>query len=324
MKIVRFETGQGARVGVLDGDAVVDLVGVQEKHLIWSAEDVTHLADTRLLIQHWDALKASVDEAVDLSRQDESLRLALKDVRLLAPMLPSTILCAGSNYLSHNQEKANADTSGKEPEFFIKTSDCVVGPQDNIILDHRLTHKLDGEVELAVVIGKPGRHIPKERALEHVFGYTIVNDVTARDRQVRTRPDGSHWYELGRGKFFDTSAPLGPCITTADEIADPQQLMVRSWVNDELRQISSTSQMIWSVAELVHFFSINATLRPGMVIITGTPSGTAWSTDAELGGRWSGTNGMVRASGYLKSGDVIVCEIDQIGQLINTVRAVAS
>jgi 2-keto-4-pentenoate hydratase/2-oxohepta-3-ene-1,7-dioic acid hydratase in catechol pathway len=171
-----------------------------------------------------------------------------------------------------------------------------------------------------VVIGKPGRHIPKERALEHVFGYTIVNDVTARDRQVRRRPDGSYWYELGRGKFFDTSAPLGPCITTADELGDPQNVVVRSWVNGELRQISSTSQMIWTVAELVHFFSVNVTLRPGMVIITGTPSGTAWSTDAELGGRWSGTDGMVPAKGYLQDGDQVVCEIDRIGRLENVVR----
>jgi 2-keto-4-pentenoate hydratase/2-oxohepta-3-ene-1,7-dioic acid hydratase in catechol pathway len=156
-------------------------------------------------------------------------------------------------------------------------------------------------------------------ALDHVFGYTIVNDVTARDRQVRRRPDGSYWYELGRGKLFDTSAPLGPCITTRDEIPDPQAIMVRAWVNGELRQISSTSQMIWSVAELIHFFSVNMTLRPGMVIITGTPSGTAWSSDEELGGKWAGTNGMVKAQGYLQPGDTVVCEIDGIGRLSNPI-----
>ena len=100
-------------------------------------------------------------------------------------MLPSTILCSGSNYLDHNQEKANTPISGKEPEFFIKTSDCVVGPGEPIVLDEKVTRKMDCETELAIVIGKPGRHIPVAHALDHVFGYTIVNDVTARDRQVR-------------------------------------------------------------------------------------------------------------------------------------------
>jgi 2-keto-4-pentenoate hydratase/2-oxohepta-3-ene-1,7-dioic acid hydratase in catechol pathway len=112
---------------------------------------------------------------------------------------------------------------------------------------------------------------------------------------------------------------MGPCITTSDEIPNPQDIMIRSWVNDELRQISSTSQMIWSVAELVHFFSINMTLRPGMVIITGTPSGTAWSSDEDLGGKWAGTDGMVKAKRYLQPNDTIVCEVEGIGQLSNLI-----
>lgn len=320
MKIVNFQSPSGTRVGVLDGDFVVDLLAVNQVNSVFTPAHAAHLGNTVSVIEHWHALRPGFEQAVKISSQSGAGRLPGQAVQLLAPMMPSSILCSGSNYLSHNAEKANADISGKEPEFFIKTGDCVVGPGADIVLDRVLTHKLDGEVELAVVIGKPGRHISIEHALDHVFGYTIVNDVTARDRQVRKRPDGSFWYELGRGKFFDSSAPLGPCITTADELAHPQDLMVRSWVNGELRQISSTSQMIWSVAQLVHFFSVNVTLRPGMVIITGTPSGTAWSTDAELGGRWSGTDGMVPAKGYLQDGDRIVCEIDLIGRLENTVR----
>src|SRR5262249_29875564 len=124
-------------------------------------------------------------------------RRPLADIRLGAPMRPTTILCAGSNYREHNEEKANTPLSGREPEFFVKTSDCVIGPAEEIVFDPLLTQKLDCETELAVVIGRPGRHIPVERALEHVFGYTIVNDVTARDRQVRTSPSGTTWYELG-------------------------------------------------------------------------------------------------------------------------------
>lgn len=319
MKIINFQSPFGIRVGVTEGDFVIDVLASHQAHTAFSQEALVHLDNTISVIKHWHELRPGFELALEHSRASGAGRIESAQVQLLAPIIPSSILCSGSNYLSHNAEKANADISGKEPEFFIKTGDCVVGPGSNIVLDRVLTQKLDGEVELAVVIGKSGRHISKERALEYVFGYTIVNDVTARDRQVRSRPDGSFWYELGRGKFFDTSAPLGPCITTADELGDPQDLMVRSWVNGELRQISSTSQMIWSVAQLVHFFSVNVTLRPGMVIITGTPSGTAWSTDAELGGRWSGTDGMVPAKGYLKDGDRIVCEIDRIGQLENTV-----
>src|SRR5690606_35134924 len=205
------------------------------------------------------------------------------------------------------------------PEFFIKTADCLADPGQGIPYDPILTRKLDGEVELAVVIGQPGRHIPVEQALQHVFGYTIINDVSARDRQVRLRSDGTSWYELGRGKVFDCSAPMGPCIVTADEIPDPQTLGIRSWVNGELRQNGTTADMIWSVAELIHAFSINLTLRPGMVIITGTPSGTAWSTDSTLGGKWSGGNGIVPAKGYLWPGHRIECEIDNIGLLRNHV-----
>jgi 2-keto-4-pentenoate hydratase/2-oxohepta-3-ene-1,7-dioic acid hydratase in catechol pathway len=319
MKLINFLVNGHTRVGVLEGDTVVDLVALQEAAPFVTGPQQAALGNTIELIRAWGDIQPRLKAAVAQSASVPASRKPLASVDLQAPMVPSTILCSGSNYLSHNQEKANADISGKEPEFFIKTGDCVVGHGQPVILDRILTNKLDGEVELAVVIGKAGRHIAVEDALDHVFGYTIVNDMTARDRQVRKRPDGSYWYELGRGKFFDSGAPMGPCITTRDEIPDAQQLMVKSWVNSDLRQISSTSQMIWTVAQLVHFFSINVTLRPGMVIITGTPSGTAWSCDPELGGKWAGTDGMVRATGYLKDGDEIVCEISGIGRLSNRV-----
>jgi 2-keto-4-pentenoate hydratase/2-oxohepta-3-ene-1,7-dioic acid hydratase in catechol pathway len=238
--------------------------------------------------------------------------------KLAAPMLPSTILCAGSNYREHNDEKANTPTSGKEPEFFIKTSDSVIGPGEAIRYDRALTRKLDCETELAIVISKPGRHIPAERALDHVFGYTIVNDVTARDRQVR-KSGSFTWYDLGRGKAFDTSAPMGPWIVTADEIVDPQALEIQTRINGELRQSSNTSNMIWSCADLIHFFSTNFTLKPGMIIITGTPAGTAWSVDRELGGQWRPKQGVTAATRYCLPGDQIECEIQSIGVLENSV-----
>ena len=271
----------------------------------------------------WAALAA---QSAELFAASQGVH-ALGEVRLLAPMMPSTILCAGSNYHAHNREKASAPLSGKEPEFFIKTSDCVVGPGDAIVHDAVMTKKLDCETELAIVIGKAGRHIPVESALEHVFGYAIINDVTARDLQVRRKPDGTTWYELGRGKVFDTSAPFGPCIVTADEIGDPQRLQIRTRINGELRQSGNTSDMIWTCAQLIHFFSVNLTLRPGMVIITGTPAGTAWSSDKELGGNWTPPadgEPMVPAKGYNQPGDRIESEIERIGVLSNHVVSYAA
>jgi 2-keto-4-pentenoate hydratase/2-oxohepta-3-ene-1,7-dioic acid hydratase in catechol pathway len=155
----------------------------------------------------------------------------------------------------------------------------------------------------------------------HIFGYTVANDVTARDRQVRKTADGTVFYELGRGKAFDTSLPLGPEIVTADELGDPQDLALTTRINGELRQSARTSDMIWSCAELVHFFSTNFTLRPGMVILTGTPAGTAWSVDAELGGTWQPAEGLTPAARYCLPGDEVVGEIAGIGRLRNPVVA---
>lgn len=310
MKLVTFKVAGGARLGAQVDGAIVDLQ---------AADGGTDglFADMLAFIRSGEAGLARATAAIASGKG----RVGLADAPLLAPLLPSTILCAGSNYHAHNAEKKDSPTSGKEPEFFVKTSDCVVGPDEPILYDDRLTRKLDCETELAVVMGKPGRHIPVERALDHVFGYTIVNDVTARDRQVRTNEAGFTWYELGRGKAFDTSAPLGPCIVTADEIGDPQKLDLKTRINGELRQSSNTSDMIWTCAELIHFFSTNFTLRAGMVIITGTPAGTAWSTDTELGGKWRNLPGLVPATRYCLPGDVVECEMEKIGTLRNPVAS---
>ena len=239
-------------------------------------------------------------------------------MRLLAPLVPPVILNSGQNYWDHRDEKPEVDQ--KEPEFFLKTPFAVIGPDEPVLYDTVVTKKLDYEVELAVVIGKPGRHIPAERALEHVFGYTIANDVTARDRQAVPHPQGGWEYALGPGKNFDTSAPLGPWIVTRDEIADPQDLQLRTYVNDEVRQSNSTAKMIWSVAEIVAFFSHFYTLQPGFVLETGTPGGTAWATDPEIGGKPFDRDDVVR-KGYLQVGDVVRVEIEGIGSLSNPIVA---
>jgi 2-keto-4-pentenoate hydratase/2-oxohepta-3-ene-1,7-dioic acid hydratase in catechol pathway len=313
MKIVRFKSGAGLRLGFVSGDQIVDPLAALPE----GDADRRFFADMQSLIAAGEAGMARAKSLIEAA--PASARLRPGDVKLAAPILPTTILCSGSNYHAHNAEKANTPISGKEPEFFVMTADNVIGPDDAIIYDPSYTKKLDCETELAIVIGKEGRHIPRERALDHVFGYTIVNDVTARDLQVRRSPEGSVWYEVGRGKMFDTSSPLGPAVVTADEIPDPQALMLRTRINGELRQSTNTSDMIFSCAELIHFFSTGLTLRPGMVIITGTPAGTAWSNDAELGGKWQAQPGLVRASRYCLPGDVVESELEKIGVLRNIV-----
>src|ERR1700729_4132253 len=315
MKIVSFcREHQEARLGILLDDAILDAAAVSS---VLQREHECYFRDARSFIRAGDAAIAAAKQLID--RRPVGALLKRDSVKLAPPIIPSTILCAGSNYREHNEEKASSPTSGKEPEFFLKTADSVVGPEEPIVYDEKLTRKLDCETELAIVIGRSGRHILKDQALKHVFGYTIVNDVTARDRQVRRSGDFT-WYELGRGKAFDSSAPLGPCIVTADEIPDPQMLDIRTRINGELRQFSNTRNMIWTCADLVHFFSTNFTLKPGMVIITGTPAGTAWSTDAELGGHWKPNGDLVAASRYCLPGDLVESEIERIGVLRNPVQ----
>jgi len=312
MRIVNFRTGRELRLGLLMGNRILDPLTAERlepKEAAWFSSTVDFI----------EAGKPALTLATSLLDDGAGEWREVSEVTLAAPIRPTTMLCAGSNYRAHNQEKANTPLSGVEPEFFVKTADCIIGPGESILHDSLLTTKLDCETELAVVVGRSGRHIPIDKALEHVFGYTIVNDVTARDRQVRRSPGGTVWYDLGRGKAFDTSAPTGPVIVTADEIGDPQSLRLSTRINGELRQSSSTAEMIWSCAEIIHFFSINFTLRPGMVIITGTPAGTAWSNDPELGGHWQPAPGLVPATRYCLPGDVIECEIEKIGILTNRI-----
>ncbi len=319
MKLVRYYGQGGLRVGAIDGEEVVDAMAALRMKRSLSDVESAMLADMVPLIEGGPRGLDLVTEAVASSRTRTAARQKLANVRLLAPLTPGLILASGGNYKDHRDEKDEAPLAGREPEYFFKTPRSVIGPDDIIERDPRVTKKLDYEVELAVVIGRQGRHISDERALEHVFGYTILNDVTARERQVRFRPDGSYFYEAGSSKNFDTSTPMGPYILTADELPDPQTLALRTYVNEELRQNNSTSNMIFPASHLVSFFSTFLTLYPGYVIATGTPGGTAWGGDKELGGRPYTRNDVVRAKDYLQIGDVVRCEIETLGVLRNTV-----
>jgi 2-keto-4-pentenoate hydratase/2-oxohepta-3-ene-1,7-dioic acid hydratase in catechol pathway len=300
VKLVTFSRDGERGVGAVEGDRVVDLR--------FPGDMVSFVAGGEASLA-WARCKLA-DPGDDVH--------PLGEIQLEAPLLPPVILNSGQNYWDHRDEKPAVDQ--KEPEFFLKSPLAVIGPEAPILYDSIVTRKLDYEVELAVVIGKPGRHIPVERALEHVFGYTVANDVTARDRQAVPHPEGGWEYALGPGKNFDTSAPLGPWIVTRDEIPDPQALGLRTYVNGEIRQNNTTAKMIWSVAEIIAFFSHFYTLRPGVVLETGTPGGTAWATDPEIGGKPYDRDDVVRA-GYLQVGDVVTVEVDGIGSLTNPVVA---
>jgi 2-keto-4-pentenoate hydratase/2-oxohepta-3-ene-1,7-dioic acid hydratase in catechol pathway len=189
---------------------------------------------------------------------------ALEGAELEAPLRPAKIICIGLNYLDHIRE-SNAEPP-KEPLIFAKFPTAVIGPGEPIPVDGELTKRVDWEVELAVVIGRRMRNVAADRALEGVFGYTVANDVSARDLQFS---DGQ-WV---RAKSLDGFCPLGPVVLTADEVPDPQALALRTTVNGEVVQDSTTAEMVFGVAELIEFCSRSFTLEPGDVLLTGTPWG---------------------------------------------------
>lgn len=219
--------------------------------------------------------------------------------KLLAPLQPPAILCIGLNYRQHA-----AETGIKIPEYpvlFMKNPASLAHPHDPIVLPAACVNRpqVDYEAELVVVIGKPARNVPVANALDYVLGYTAGNDVSARWWQKHA--GASQWI---RGKSFDTFCPLGPELVTADDLPDPQDLRVRCILNNEVMQDGHTSDMIFSVAELVAFLSQGTTLLPGTVILSGTPSGVGFVRQPPV---------------YLKSGDVVSIEIEGIGTLTNPV-----
>lgn len=317
MKLVSFRHQGAVKVGVLDGDAIVDVKAVLSAGSL-SEADAAAIATMNALIEAGKRGTDLAASALEKSKGNGAGRHPYATTKLDVPLRPGLILASGGNYSDHRDEKEEAPLAGREPEFFFKTPHTVVAPGDPLEIDPRVTSKLDYEVELAVVIGKKGRHIAMENVADHIFGYTVLNDVTARERQVRYKTDGTMFYESGSSKNFDNATPIGPCIVTTDEIRDPQNLFLRTFVNGELRQNNNTRNMTFSAAKLVSFFSTFLTLFPGYMIATGTPGGTAWGNDPELGGTAYSRNDVVRG-GYLKVGDVVTCEVEGIGELSNPV-----
>lgn len=220
--------------------------------------------------------------------------------RLLAPIVPTDILCIGLNYRAHAAESGS--TVPEHPMLFIKSSNTLNHPGAPIPIP-RLSSMIDYEAELVVVIGKDAKHVPRERALDYVLGYTCGNDVSARDWQREKRLGGG---QFARGKSFDGFCPIGPCIVTRDEIPDPNALRVRCELNGRIMQDCSTSDMIFDVPTLIASLSSTLTLRAGAIIMTGTPHGVGMARNPPV---------------WLKPGDHVVVEIERIGRLENPVVA---
>ncbi|MGA7522619.1 MAG: fumarylacetoacetate hydrolase family protein [Acidobacteriaceae bacterium] len=227
----------------------------------------------------------------------DASRIALSGVRLLAPLpRPPRIFCVGLNYRDHAVESKMEIP--KVPTFFLKLPSAVIGPEETVRIP-AMTQQPDYEVELALVIGKAGRDIPKENWRDHVFGYMILNDVSARDVQLAT----SQWT---LGKSFDTFCPIGPAIVTGDEIPDPHALDIRLSISGEILQHSNTRELIFKAPDLIAYLSSITALEPGDIISTGTPAGVGLGRTPR---RW------------LQPGETMVAEVEGLGQLINPVGA---
>jgi 2-keto-4-pentenoate hydratase/2-oxohepta-3-ene-1,7-dioic acid hydratase in catechol pathway len=283
MKLVTFQrSGKGPEAGVVLSERVVSLAGVGCSSIV---SLLAEGEEGRARVENW-VYNPPPDAVADLA-----------SVKLLAPIpRPPKLICVGLNYRDHALE-SNMEIP-KVPTIFNKFPNTVIATGDPIVLP-KLSSKPDYEAEFAFVIGRGGRHIPAERWKDHVFGYTIVHDVSARDYQMAT----SQWL---MGKTFDTFAPMGPWIVSADEIDDPHALDISLTIGDEVLQNSNTRELIFKVPDLVAWLSSVVTLEPGDVVATGTPAGVGFAR---------------KPPRYLKPGDVVVIKVQGIGELRNPVIA---
>lgn len=286
MKLVTYLDGQPL-VGVVVDGGVVDLSGRFDSMSALIEEGEPALEEVRSLINNADPL-ADISEV---------------ELRAPIPHPRRNVFCMGWNYLTHFAEgRGRRGGQGEElpeyPTFFDKPTTTVIGPYEGIPFDPNFSEKMDYEAELAVVMGRTGRSIPAAEAMDHIFGYTIANDITARDVQRR---HGGQWL---KGKGMDGSCPLGPWILTADEIPDPQNLQVRCHVNGVEKQNSNTRFMIFPVAKLIEELSLAMTLLSGDILLTGTPEGVGYArTPPE----------------YLSPGDEVTVGVSGIGKITNRV-----
>ncbi|MEA2824999.1 MAG: hypothetical protein QOF03_1481 [Alphaproteobacteria bacterium] len=300
-RLATYQAANGPRAGIIIGDSVFDAATLTGR---------PSYASVLGLLEDWPRAADVIQTAMRTNPANGS---PLADTHLRAPVLwPSAIYCAGANYRDHALEMAkrlgrpldpDPKANGGAPWHFLKASRCVTDPGATVAATS-YSKKLDWEVELAAVIGRPARNIPVERALDYVAGYTCANDLSARD--LSKRPEASEkspfHFDWTCQKSFDGSCPLGPWIVPADDIPDPQDLFLKLWVNDVLKQDSNTAEMIFTLADQIAHLSRGMTLYPGDIILTGTPAGV----------------GTGRGE-FLNAGDVVRIEIERIGTLTNRI-----
>jgi 2,4-didehydro-3-deoxy-L-rhamnonate hydrolase len=289
MRFYSFESDGNVHLGIgaADGKRVLDL-----------AEAAPELSKNLVeLIADFASIEPVLRKVIQ-SNQSSAWTHDLESLRLLAPIpRPGKILCSGINYRSHLEENPKAILP-EEPFFFAKLPSTVIGPSQPIICPRR-SQQVDYEIELAVVIGRKMTETAESDVLEHVFGYTILHDVSARDVQFRDN-------QITLGKNFDTFCPIGPCVVTRDEISRPDRISLKTFLNGQIMQDGSTSDWLFSLPQLLSFLSQRITLEPGDIVSTGTPAGVGVFRKPPI---------------FLKPGDIVRLEADQIGVLQNNVTA---
>ncbi|WP_420631614.1 fumarylacetoacetate hydrolase family protein [Candidatus Leptofilum sp.] len=287
MKFARYEVnGRSPKIGLVVDNELIDLSGVAP-----SMQAVINLSNEGM--------------AMIAQHANRSSRLPLSEVKLLAPLLPRrNVMCLGKNYADHAHEMQKANDEPVElpkyPVVFTKATTAVSGPTDPVPFNPQLSEKMDYEVELALIIGKQGKNIPAEQAMEYVFGYMVLNDVTARDLQRQGK-------QFFKGKSLDGCCPTGPWIVTRDELPIPHDLEIRCLVNGEEKQASNTRNMIFDIPITIAYLSNGMTLLPGDIIATGTPDGVGAARTPPQ---------------FLRPGDVLTSIVEGVGELRNVVTAV--
>ena len=299
MYFLTYEKNGSVAIGVLTSskDAVIPLVEAERQVLKTSTLPAT-------MLELLDQGQGALDTLHKLfSNENACPRVPLSDVKILAPIPRprKNIFCIGKNYAEHAMEFDKTKDANvavpKYPVIFTKPPTTVIGPNDIVNSHSQVTQELDYEVELAVVIGRKGTYIPKEKAFEYVFGYTIMNDVTARDLQRLH----IQWH---RGKGLDTFAPMGPYLVHKSAVADPENLPISLKVNGEIRQNANTNDFVFKIAELIATISAGLTLEPGDIIATGTPAGVGAA---------------MQPPRFLKKGDQMELKVGDLGILKNTI-----
>jgi 2-keto-4-pentenoate hydratase/2-oxohepta-3-ene-1,7-dioic acid hydratase in catechol pathway len=301
-KLATYKTTEGPRAGMVIGEEVFDAARLTGEAAYASVIGI---------VEDWKAAEGALRKAAAGAAKGRAKRQPLAKTRLLAPLrFPPTIYCAGANYMDHAAEMAAREdrppppdphTQGLKAWHFLKAPHAVTDPGATVKISG-YAKNVDWEVELAAVIGRPAKDVPKEKALGYVAGYTIANDLSARDRGRRANvADASPFkWDWTKHKTFEGSCPLGPWIVPASDMGDPQKLGLKLWVNGVIKQDSNTSDMIFTLAEQIEQLSAGMTLHPGDLILTGTPAGVG-------AGRGE----------FLKAGDVVKLWIENIGEIEN-------